>query len=281
MRSRYRKAQDGLPARVSGLWAREKLFFVERYMQIFNAGMKKKWPTRGIVDLMAGSGLCIEGDGLDAEFQGSPLLALDTDPPFTHAVFIEADERLCDALQARILKQTTPNPVVLQRSCNDPFVLEQIRKHIPSHALCLAFADMLGLEVEFETVRRLSENRKVDWLITFQVSDLTRNAREAVKDTAHGKRFDAFFGGGGWREIVRRFDAGERGGRELADALTTFYIEQLMRIGYAHVAQLHELMRNSKNAPLYRLILAGKHERAADFFDKISRINYAGARRLF
>ena len=41
-RSRYQpSAIDGIPARVSGAWAREKLSYLDRYTYLFNVGMKK------------------------------------------------------------------------------------------------------------------------------------------------------------------------------------------------------------------------------------------------
>jgi hypothetical protein len=39
-------------------------------------------------------------------------------------------------------------------------------------------------------------------------------------------------------------------------------------------------MKNTQNTPLYRLVLAGKHERSTDFFKKISRYEYSGQRGL-
>jgi three-Cys-motif partner protein len=83
-----------------------------------------------------------------------------------------------------------------------------------------------------------------------------------------------------WRDAVQRFQRGETSAPDLATALTDFYCEQLRTLGYDYVAPLQRLMRNTINAPLYRLILAGKHPRAAEFFQKISRIEYDGQRGL-
>jgi hypothetical protein len=40
-------------------------------------------------------------------------------------------------------------------------------------------------------------------------------------------------------------------------------------------------MKNSRNVGLYRLVLAGKHERAVQFFEEISKIEPSGQRRFF
>ena len=67
---------------------------------------------------------------------------------------------------------------------------------------------------------------------------------------------------------------------DLAAALTDFYCGQLKTLGYTHVEAHKRLMRNATSAPLYRLILAAKHERAIDFFQKISKIESDGQRGL-
>ena len=98
--------------------------------------------------------------------------------------------------------------------------------------------------------------------------------------STEGDRFDAFFGTTEWRAVVRRFDRGEIARADRSTALCDFYGKQLGRIGYGQVEQLHRLMKNTKNAPLYRLLLASSHPRATDFFRKIAAIEHDGQRGL-
>lgn len=51
-------AHDGLPARKSGEYAKDKLTYVRRYMTIFANSMKDHWKHRVYLDLMAGPGVC-------------------------------------------------------------------------------------------------------------------------------------------------------------------------------------------------------------------------------
>ena len=39
-----------------GPWAKRKLHYINRYCEIFNAGMKNKWSIRTYIDLFAGPG---------------------------------------------------------------------------------------------------------------------------------------------------------------------------------------------------------------------------------
>src|SRR5688572_22129126 len=93
-------ASDGLIARESGEWAADKLFYVGRYMDIFTGSMKKKWPHRAYLDVMSGPGMCVV-PATGREFEGSPLLALQTKIPFTDVILIEDDPTLIAALQQR------------------------------------------------------------------------------------------------------------------------------------------------------------------------------------
>lgn len=68
----------------------------------------------------------------------------------------------------------------------------------------------------------------------------------------------------------------------MADAVTTFFERQLRTgLGYPNVESLHRLMKNSKNAPLYRLILASHDDLAPKLWHNVARIEFSGQRGLF
>jgi three-Cys-motif partner protein len=245
-------------------------------MSIFNGGMKNRWPRRAYIDLMAGPGRCIGRDGGE-EFDGSPMLALKSEPPFAIVVFVEADEADAAALNTRTAHDASRRKV-LTKDCNAAATIAEIRQIVSPRTLTLCFVDNLGLNVTFDTIAGLvAGNRPIDFIFTLQVNDLTRNIDDAMA-SAEGDRFDAFFGSPKWREVVRRFDRGEIPRSDRATALCDFYGEQLGGIGYGHVEQLHRVMKNTRNAPLYRLLSASRHPRAAEFFRKIATIEHDGQR---
>jgi three-Cys-motif partner protein len=267
---------DGLPVRESGAWAKDKLYYVGGYMSIFNGGMKNKWPLRAYIDLMAGPGVCADRETRE-EFDGSPVLALDSEPPFARLVFVDADPDNADALQQRTATEAARR-IVLSEDCNSIATVESIRASIDPSMLTLCFVDNVGLTVTFDTIRRLVANgRPIDLLFTFQVNDLTRNVDSAL-GSDDGDRFDAFFGSPDWRGVIAKFDQGERTRGDRATALTDFYGQQLKQLGYDHFEGLHRVMKNTKNAPLYRLLIASRHSRAIDFFRKIAAIEHDGQR---
>jgi three-Cys-motif partner protein len=236
--------------------------------------MKNRFTERVYLDLLAGPGRCVDRDSGE-EFPGSPVLSLTA--PFTQRVFIEADAALADALRSRV----GSDPVILVQDCNLPMTVTQARSHVSENALGLAFIDNLGLDVVFSTLSSLTVDRRIDLMITFQVSDLTRNIGNVIRGREDRDRFDAFIGSPGWSAVVEQASARNASASETADALLDFYATQLGRIGYPHVVHSRMVMKNSRNVPQYRLLLAGRHERAVEFFRKIEAIDPVGRRSLF
>lgn len=271
-----RLAGDGLPARPSGEWAKEKLDYVSAYLHVVPRAVGRKWQHNvAYLDLMAGPGRCVLEHG--GEFQGSPLVAMAVDRPgYARIILIEADPRLADALRARTADDARVS--VLEGDCNQAAVLEKAIALLPTGALVIAFADNLGTTVPFATLWMLTRlHPKVDILVTFPSSDLQRNCDAALEDDpGHGPRFDAFFGDAGWRDMV---PLGPR--RYLVDRLEDYYAHQLERLGYPHVTTSPQAMRNSRNRELYRLLLASSHKLAVKLFDAVVPYTPTAKARLF
>jgi three-Cys-motif partner protein len=241
-------------------------------MAIFNVGMKNKW-RRVYLDLLAGPGRCVEEKSGD-DFEGSPLLAINCEEPFSEIVLVEGNPELAAALRQRVGESAT----VVEGDCNQASVIQRLRAELTPGTLGLAFVDNLGLDVSLDTLRDLSEARPLDLCITFQIGDLKRNLRSALAGI-DADRWTRFFGEG-WRTVAADAEGRNLSASDTATRLLEFYGQQLTSIGYPHVAHSKKVMKNSRNVGLYRLVLAGKHPRAVEFFEKISRIDPGGQRRL-
>ena len=269
-------ASDNLVARPSQPYAEEKLYYVGHYQKIFATGMKNHWPQRVYLDLLAGPGKCvIERTG--QEFNGSPLRALDA--PFTRRLLVEADPSLASALRTRVAGHAE----VIEGDVNTSAVIDRLGAACdPSDSLGVAFVDNLGLDVPLATLGRLTAGRRIDLMIVVQVQDLQRNVNDVLDGRDDRTRVDAYFGGPEWESVAR--DAREQGasGGEIAAALTSYY-EGLLRdrLAYPYVDTSLDVMKNRRNVPMYRLMLAGRHQKAVEFFRKIQKVAARGQRRLF
>jgi three-Cys-motif partner protein len=266
-KSEYRIANDGYPARLSGRWAVEKLDAAHDYLHIVAKAMKTKWSV-SFVDLLAGCGRCIQSN--KHEFDGSPLIALKCTPSFASVVLVEQEPTLVAALKARTASYA-PSPTIIASDCNDLDTISAIREAVPSNNLGVVFVDNLGLDVTFRTLKRLTYQRRMDLLITFQVSTLRRNAGRAYREAALGSKWDNYFGDPGWRQVIEQFEARKISAPDLGVALGDFYGSQLGTLGYGPPTQLPRPMKNRRNGQLYRVMLFSKHPLGSKLFTAISK----------
>ena len=74
---------------------------------------------------------------------------------------------------------------------------------------------------------------------------------------------------------MRRETPGELPARVLLDA----YTNELKTIGYNYIRD-RVMVANSRNLTLYYLMFASKHERGADFWDKVTDRKQSGQFRM-
>ena len=252
-------AADGLLARDSGPWAREKLNYLRRYMEMVTTSMTGKWTGLVYIDLMAGPGICL--DRTDAtEFPGSPLIALSTRKPWTRVMLVELDDALREALVTRVGKQERVGSVtVLEGDSNQPGIISRLRA-ASEDMLGLAFVDLIGQEISFETITKLVEGRNIDLWFSFPEYDLRRNATLAPRNKDQAERWTRFFGTEDWRPIVAK----RRPAHALVD-LGRLYESQLQGLGFlTGVSRLP--MINSRGKSMYRPMLATRDKLGLDFF---------------
>jgi len=122
--------------------------------------------------------------------------------------------------------------------------------------------------LRFETLAKLAHFDRMDILLHFPTNDLVRNLRR------HPDRISAFLGTEGWKSRV----AGPRDVLRLRDVL----LEQLLPFGYQKAEIRHEpLLKNSRNAPLYHLVLIAKHGLADSIWRSVIRIEGSGQKRFW
>lgn len=251
-------ASDGLPAREVHAWSDEKLFYVERYMDIFSVGMKHSHPA--YVDLFSGPGLCVEEDSR-RETHGSPLRAA-AFPNFKSLFFNDLDTESVAALRQRLARLARPGIIVHQADCNEAAL--EARRLLFSGSrppLGLAFIDPPAFQIRFDTLRAFTEGLRIDLIITFMTGYIRRNLDL-------GANLDAFMGTAAWRDSSKST-------RQILD----LYEGQLKSIGYDYVDDDIRIT-NSRESTLYHLVFASKHPRGLDFFRKISGRRYNGQRRM-
>lgn len=256
-------ARDGLPARIVRDWTKEKLHYFKRFIDIFTPAMRKTWPERAYIDLFAGPGKCILATSKE-EIDGSPLIALKVEHPFTKYIFVEKEKALLDALRDRVgrlnLKIT---PTYLVGDCNS--MIGEIKRNVPRNALSFAFVDPTGLQIAWDSVEDLVAGRKVDILFTFMYDlGIKRNIGNLLDHT--DTKIDRFLPPGlDWREY--HLKCGMKPS-ETAKAMLEHYTVSLYKLGYKKISTEQDLIRvkNRRGRYLYSLLFASKHDLGIKFW---------------
>ena len=280
---------DGLPLRENKEHGINKLLVIDGYINRFITSMRNRgWRELYYIDLFAGPGKNIFPK--DVVTLGSPLVALTARHSFTKYRFVEFDPKNCEALRTRADEsEHRENVVVLQGDCN--YAVDDIVREISNSdkvfvpglwsSLCLAVLDPEGLELHWETVEKLGNMKRMDLIINFSTSGITRNANKLLK-TGNTSSIDRFFGTTEWQSAyIKSAGDSTRIRRNLLD----LYKQRLGMLGYQVVEPdpSDELVfKNSKNVQLYTLLGASKHERGVEFWqDTIAGKSSSGQISMF
>lgn len=234
---------DGLPARTFGKWTTVKLDYLQRYIDLFETSMRSKpWCARCYIDLFSGTGK-YQIENQNSFHLGSALIALTTKHPFTHYFFVDESQENIETLSERCTKSTKVNKRFYVGDANHR--VREIVKEIKAidrnrtkdqwTSLNLAFLDPDGLELEWETVKTLASVNKMDLIIFYSQSGLTRNFDNCLNSDTDTV-IDKFFGDREWRTIYKSSKLGETLGvhRKLID----YYKHKLTTLKYVDVCEV-------------------------------------------
>lgn len=258
------EADDGMPTRQTGPWSFDKLFWWNRYIEITTRAMvdSPHWSELVYADLFAGPGICTTRVKED-RMPGSPLIAGRAPKPFDRLLLCESDPALAVACEAR-LKRFCPDARanVISGDCND--VIDQVVSQIPDRSLTLAFIDPTGLHAHYETIRKLTADRRVDlYILLADNMDIVRNVELYAKKS--DSNLDLVLGpDSNWRIEWRKLS--NQTPTNVSALFAKIYKRQLAKLGYAHTAD--EVLRNSQQTPIYRVVFASKDARGLDFWNK-------------
>jgi len=260
-------SSDGELAIEVGPWAKDKLHYISRYCHIFNMGMKSRWAIRTYIDLFAGPGCCVV-EKAGEEILGSPLIALSCQIPFTHYFFNDLNADLIKSLQSRTAHYGFDNVEYFSKDCN--LVIDDLLQKLPAGSLDFCFIDPFNWEINFDAIRKLTKNRRMDLAITFHIGSIKR-----VADRPPRELID-FFPDPSWQ---LEYEKAKKMRKSTWRALLDAYERGLRNLGYGEIKD-YVLEKNKKNVPLYHLIFASKHPRGSDFWDKIATLSETGQIRM-
>ncbi|NUQ85215.1 MAG: three-Cys-motif partner protein TcmP [Anaerolineales bacterium] len=278
---------DNLPLRThGGAWTYDKLFYLNAYLDRFIVSMrgeKQKWRSIHYIDLFAGPGKNALPDG--RLLLGSPLLALSQKRPFDRYFFSDLESANIEVLRKRCAQFSAEYSKISFEVGDANQVVNRVVKTILAidkpitdkwQSLNLAFLDPEGLELHWETVEKLA-SRRTDLIIYYPQMGISREGAKEI-DQKPPTRIDLFFGDTGWRQIYQKYQRGEES--FLHRALLDYYKSKLKSFGYVYDPLPEPIFKNSKDAPLYRLLFACKHPLGNKFWADVTKNLPSGQLRL-
>lgn len=203
---------DGLLMRPSKPYAQYKLRALEHYLTMTNNAMHNKpWIKRYYIDLEAGPGKNRIGNSI---VLGSPLIALKAPNPPDRFIFNELKKKAHQALTQRVTSSPLRERIsVFQADAND--IVDQVCNEIAEQdriadlktsesirvwsAFNIAFLDPEGLEIDWETISKLAQLKKMDLIINFSTSGVRRSIGRGNLQAV-----DRFFGTPDWRHVLEQ-----------------------------------------------------------------------------
>lgn len=262
--------EDGLVMNEEGVgpWTPDKYRQIQLYAHIFTKGMKqKKWSSLVYLDLYAGSGQSRLETG--EILLGSPLIALSLDVQFDQYVFCEKNQEKLAALQNRVNKRfASANVRFIQGDCDDPTF--KIDKAIPNRALTLCLVDPYSIDIHFDTIRSLANDRRIDFLcLLASRMDAGRNHHNYTKEEC--KKVDLLLGSETWRGDWEKFRSGVAREPNFGDFIRIEFARKMETLGYLST-ELHEMrpIKNDKGV-MYHLAIFSKHNQAKLFWKQASK----------
>jgi len=249
-----------------GYWSEVKLDLVRKYAQAYSAIMSKQ-ATIGAylyIDGFAGAGVHLSRS--TGEFiPGSPLNALNVDPPFSEYHFVDLDGGRAENL--RSLAQGRDNVCVHEGDCNAILrrdVFPRARYADYRRALCLL--DPYGLHLQWEVIKSAGESRSIEIFLNFPIMDINMNVlkHDPKRVDEHQRaRMDAYWGDRTWEEAAyrkKRSLFGDIDQKTTNREVVAAFRDRLVQVaGFEYVPEPMP-MRNNSGAVVFYLFFASPNK---------------------
>jgi three-Cys-motif partner protein len=234
------------------------------YAQRFVAAMSKRWPQLAYVGLYSGPGRArVEPTGEIVETTAMSVVRQVN--PFTHYIFVDQDPECVEALSQRIaLVPDSPNALVIEGDVGS--VVSIVRQNLPPYGpgkglLSFCFVDPFAANLQFDTIRRLSDLR-MDFLILLMLGWDARVNFKLYKNDLSSTRIADLIDEPNWRaQYAQSRD------RNVVRFLLTKFDEAMVRLGYlSTLDHVHPVKAAGTGVLQYVLVFYSKNQLGLKFW---------------
>lgn len=252
-----------------GAWTELKLEYIKKYLEAYSNILRSKFPEYHFIDAFAGSGFCKKRKTRELIY-GSPLIALNIQPPFTKYFFIELNKNKADCLEAE-RKNNYPNldAKIKNGDCN--IIIDSILSCINDSIPFIALLDPQAGDLYWETIYKISLKRRAEVLINFPFGMAIRRYMPFTK----GKnilqnmknKLNKIFGNNNWEGVYEERKRHKISSTVAREKYLDLYLKNLTSIGFEYYASKN--IKNSQNNHIYYLIFATKHIKGLEIMKDI------------
>lgn len=246
-----------------GYWSEIKLDIIRDYAKAYStilAAQERPRFHHVYIDAFAGAGVH-KSKMTGEEIDGSPVNAVNTQPPFKEYHFIDLNGKKVDHLNS--LFGQRPDINIHHGDCNQ-IMLEKVLPKVQwkdyRRGLCLL--DPYGLHLNWEVIHTVGQMKTIDMFLNFPIMDMNMNVfwhhPEGV-DKADIARMNAFWGDESWRKVAYepvQTLFGPEDEKTDNETIAEAFRERLQKVaGFNNVPEPIP-MRNTTGATVYYLFFA-------------------------
>lgn len=266
-----------------GDWSELKLEILRKYARAYTTILRSNRLRPIYIDGFAGAGQHVSKSTKEL-IPGSPLNALNIEPPFEEFHLVDLQQERVDNL--RRLTKDKKNVYIYSGDSNALLVSEilpKIRREDYKRALCVL--DPYGLHLSWKVIHAAGQSKTIEIFLNFPVMDMNMNVllwRPEAATQENVARMNNFWGDESWREAAYRkeptlFEVMDE--KQPNEVIAAAFRERLQKVaGFKYVPEPAP-MRNSVGAVVYYLYFAAQVDTADHIVNDILN-NYRKQGRL-
>ena len=245
-----------------GDWSELKLEILRKYAKAYTTILRGNRLLPIYIDGFAGAGQHVSKSTKEL-IPGSPLNALNIEPPFEEFHLIDLQQERVDNL--RRLTKDKKNVHIYSGDSNALLVSEilpRVRREDYKRALCVL--DPYGLHLSWKVIHAAGQSKTVEIFLNFPVMDMNMNVllwrlEDATQENV--ARMNNFWGDDSWRQAAYKTTQslfGPEDEKQPNEAIAAAFRERLQKgAGFKYVPEPAP-MRNSMGAVVYYLYFAAQ-----------------------
>jgi three-Cys-motif partner protein len=267
-----------------GIWSEVKLAIIREYASAYSTIMEayRRERIRSLrwiyIDAYAGPGYHLSRTSGEM-VEGSPLIALSTNPPFHEYHFIDTEQQR--ARQLRELAGERPDVFVYSEDCNQVLLREVFpRARYGDYRRALCLLDPYNIDLTWQVIEAAGKARSVEVFVNLMIMDINRNAMRRNPDESIQSKMDQLtklWGDESWKEAGYATDRDLFGEPEKVsnEEFAEAFRQRLKKKAGFKYAPSPMPMKTRSNSTIYYLYFASQKPAAerivSDIFDKYRR----------